>query len=48
MPLINCKAELKLKWAKHCLLAAGGNDNTNDNINDIIFTMKDIKYLVLP
>ena len=29
MPLINCKVELKLKWTKHCVLAATGNDNTN-------------------
>ena len=30
MALINCKVELKLKWTKHCVLSAGGNDNDND------------------
>ena len=36
MPLINCKAELKLRWTKYCVLSAGGNDNLNniDNINN--------------
>ena len=28
MPLIDCKVELKLKWKKHCILAAAGTDNT--------------------
>ena len=44
--LINCKVELKLKWTKHCALTAVGNDNTNDNPDNLIFTMKDtILYL---
>ena len=43
MPLVNCKIELKLKWTKHCVLAAAGNDNANDNI---IITMKDTKLYV--
>ena len=41
MQLINCKVELKLKWTK-AVLAAAGIDNTHDNpIN--IFTIKDTK-----
>ena len=27
MPLINCKVELRLKWAKYCVLSAGRDDN---------------------
>ena len=47
MPLINCKVKLKLKWTKYCVLAAAGDDNTNDNPNDIIYTVKDT-YISLP
>ena len=46
MPLINCKVELKLKWKKYCVLSAAGNDNTNANPNNIIFTIKDTKLYV--
>ena len=46
MPLINCKVELKLKWTKNCVLSAAGNDNTNANPNNIIFTIKDTKLYV--
>ena len=46
MPLINCKVELKLKWKKCCVIAVAGNDNTNDNPDNIIFTMKDTKLFV--
>ena len=42
--LINCKVKLKLKWTK-CFSAAG-NDNTNPNPNNIIFTIKDTKLYV--
>ena len=41
MSLINCKVEWELKWAKHCVLVAAGNDNTNDNPKNIIFIIKD-------
>ena len=41
MSLIKCKVELKLKLAKHCVLAVADIDNANDN--DIIFTIKDTK-----
>ena len=37
MSLINCKAELKLKWTKHCVLSAAGNDNVNMMIPIIFF-----------
>ena len=39
MPLINCKAELKLRWTKHCVLSVLGKENDNDNAdsNKIIF-----------
>ena len=48
MPLINCKIELKLKWAKYCVLFAAGNENLNDNnnANNNIFTIKDTKLYV--
>ena len=42
--LINCKVKLKLKWTK-CFSAAG-NDNTNPNPNNIVFTIKDTKLYV--
>ena len=47
MLLINCKIELKLKWTKYCILSGAGNDNTNANPNNIIFTIKDTKLYVL-
>ena len=48
----NCKVELKLKWAKYCVLSATGEDNVNGNVNDnvngnIIFTIKDTKCVFL-
>ena len=41
MPLINCKVQLKSKWAKCCVLSVAGNESyidNNDNTN-IIFTI---------
>ena len=49
MPLINCKAELKLTWTKYCVLSAGGTENVineDANANNIIFTIKDTKLYV--
>ena len=46
MPLIDCKVELKLKWEKYYVLSAVGNDNTNANTNNIIFTIKNTKLYV--
>ena len=47
MQLIHCKAELKLKWTKYCVLFAPGTDNVNGNDdNNIIFTIKDTKLYV--
>ena len=46
MPLINCKVELKLKWAKYCVFSAGGTENVINedvNANNTIFTIKDTK-----
>ena len=45
MALINYKAELKLRWTKHCVLSVLGNENDNDNAdsNNVIFTIKDTK-----
>ena len=40
MPLINYKAELKLKWQKYCVLSAFATEsiiNNNNNDNNIIF-----------
>ena len=45
IPLINFKAELKIKWKKHCVLAAAGVDNIS--ANDIIFAIKETKLYVL-
>ena len=44
--IVNCKAGLKLKTTKHCVLAVAGNDTTNGNPNNIIFTIKDTKLYV--
>ena len=46
MPLIICKAELKIRWTKHCILSAVANDNDGVNPNNIIFTIKDTKLYV--
>ena len=46
MPLIHCKVELKLKCTKYCVLSAAGNDNTNANLNNFVFTIKDTKLFV--
>ena len=46
MSLINCKVELKLKWAKYCGLIAAGADNTDANPNNITFTIKDTNLYV--
>ena len=47
MPLINCKVELKLRWAKDCGLASVGLENDGAVSNNIIFTIKDMKLYVL-
>ena len=46
MPLISCKAELKLKWIKYCVLAAASADNANANSINIIFIIKNTKLYV--
>ena len=46
IPLINFKAQLKIKWKKHCVLAAAGVDNISANDN-IIFAIKETKLYVL-
>ena len=46
MPLINCKVKLKIKWTKHCVLAAAGVDSVNNNNINIIFTIKYTKLYV--
>ena len=46
MLLINCNMELKFIRKTHCVLAANGNDNTDANPNDIIFTSKHTKLYV--
>ena len=43
MPLVNSKAELKLKWTKYCVLSAAGTGKANPNSNNIFFTIKDTK-----
>lgn len=46
MVMINWKVELKLKWETHFVLTATGSNNTNDNGDNIIVTIKDIKVYV--
>ena len=49
MLFINCKAELKLKWRKYCVLSAAANDNKTGNADNacrIIFTIKNTKLYV--
>ena len=48
IPLFNCKVELKLRWAKHCVLSVAGADNANGNNNDnnVIFIIKGTKLYV--
>ena len=47
MSLINCKVESKLKWTKYYVLSAAGNDNTNPNPNNVIFTIIETSYIFL-
>ena len=49
MPFINCKVELKLRWANHFVLSVFSNDNENANVGseNIIFTIEDTKLYVL-
>ena len=47
MQSLNCKVKLKIKWKKYCVLAAAGNYNTNNNCDNIIFTIKDKNYMFL-
>ena len=37
---------MKFKSTKHCILAAASNGNTNENPNNIIFTIKGTKSYV--
>ena len=46
MSLIRCKVELKLKRTNHCILSANGNDNSDADANNIIFTIDDTKLYV--
>ena len=39
MPLISCKIELKLRWKKHCALAAAVVENDGVDSGNIIFTI---------
>ena len=45
MPLISCKIELELKWAKYCILPAAAVDD-DAHSNNIIFTIKDTKLYI--
>ena len=44
--MVNCKVELKLKWAKHYVLTVVGTDNADANCDNIIFTKKDAKLFI--
>ena len=37
MPLINCKVELKLKWARKYVLVSAGNEIANANSDNLIY-----------
>ena len=37
---------MELKWAKHCVSATNGNDNTNSDPSNTIFTIKNTKFYV--
>ena len=38
MPLISCEVELKIKWAKYCVLPASGAGNENAD-SKILFSL---------
>ena len=40
------KIDLKRKWSNRCRFSVNGNGNTDDNPNNIMFTMKDTKLHV--
>ena len=44
--LKNAISKLKHKWTKNYVLSSTGNGATNNNLNNIIFTMKDTKLYV--
>ena len=46
MSQVNCKVELKFKWAKYSVFSAVVYDNTNADLNNIIFTIKGTKLYV--
>ena len=46
IPVSNGKVELKVKWTKYFVLSSAGNDNTNANIDNIIFTKKGAKLYI--
>ena len=43
---MNCKVELKFKWAKYSVFSAVFYDNTSADLNNIIFTIKGTKLYV--
>ena len=45
-PLIKCKVELKPMWTKDFILGEAHNGNTNENPNNIIFTIKNYVSVV--
>ena len=46
MSLINCKVELKFKWAKQFVLAAAGFNNVNANDDNVIFIVNNTNLCV--
>ena len=40
MPLINCMAEIKRIWTKHCVLTSTGVENDDTDSKNVIFTIK--------
>ena len=47
MTLVNCKAELKLKWTNYCVLSGAGNDNTNASTKKLFSPRKTQNYMLL-
>ena len=46
MSLVTFKVALKLRWKKHCALAAAGVENADTNSNNITFIIKDTKLFI--
>ena len=46
MPLINLKVQLKLRWARYCVLGVRGAENEGNSSDSIIFIITGRKFHV--